>query len=483
MKYLTIFRIALILFTISLQANEVKFALDKGQKAIRTYSGDIDQKSSIHCIFYKDRIVKKYGIKPFFIDKNNEIIELNSFIFESEPTIISYHKGKGNITLITSENIIPRSDPSKKKFSIIDFNILTKESSLHEVPENKTPNVTLRLPNRTIFLNYSMKEKKLRSTIIQNGETILKTSYEINKNDSDNFAKVFSSPPKFINKNEYIESGSIDETKVYYDKNQLLFDHFSKNDQSIVSLTLKLQESTSLRSYTIDALDTEKIKNINSFYHRENLFLFYRTKDKTKYAIIDNEKGEIKTNNSIHQVFSGYFNNEKLKTIEKKLNKSRIYKPTITINESIENQHVLRLSYVDQTTYNYYNDWWFHHWMFQNMMMQQQQQMMQQNMNRTMNNLPRFGPNIESLEVYNLTKTSLSKKNESINIVLDSQFNPIEGGSTETIRKNINKDTYLKPFKERAGTKHFTAAFTNKTMRGVFYQKKIKQFSIKSFDL
>ncbi|WP_299440369.1 hypothetical protein [uncultured Aquimarina sp.] len=475
--YATILKIAFIFLTISLHASEIDFVLNKGQKVKSTYSGDIDQKSSIHLIIYKDKNRKEYGIKPFFIDENNKIIELNDINFSSEPTILSYHKNEETLTLIASEDTKLKLGIFTKKLTIIDVNINTKESKIKVLPKFKLPKVTVRLPEKSILLNYIVEEKRIDITNIVNGDNIIQTPFNVSE-DYGIFKRIFSSQPKFINTNEYIENGAIDDTKVYYDKGLLYFDYIRRNNQSILSLVLNPVQSNSLQFQIIDNLDIEKIKNLNSFYHKGNLFLMIKTKKSTILSVVDIKTGSIKFKKPIQGNFIGYFNDENLRLIDKAIRIQR-HKPTITINKSVEGLNVLRLSYVDKTTYNYHNNWWFHHQMFQNMMHQQQEFMRQQNFNR----MPSFGPNNETFDLYNTEVPSIIKENEFIKIVFDNNLNPIKNASVKTVKEYIDKNLYLEPFKDQKGIKHFTAAFSTESIRTIHYSKKSKKFIIETSSL
>jgi uncharacterized protein Veg len=72
MKNIVFLFISIFLFLSDVcHANEViTFKLSKGQKLIDTFSGDIDQNTSVHFIIFKDKSQKDYRIKFFFIDTN-----------------------------------------------------------------------------------------------------------------------------------------------------------------------------------------------------------------------------------------------------------------------------------------------------------------------------------------------------------------------------------------------------------------------------
>ncbi|GAA4278189.1 hypothetical protein [Aquimarina mytili] len=456
-------------------AGEISFKPEKSQKIESTFSGDINQESSIHLITFKDKSLKKFGLKPFFIDKDDSIIEFEYVLFEfSAPSVISFHRNDNTLTLVLLKKFYKPYQKSRtkplKELVIIDFDLVTKKSTQKIIEGFDDSSTIIRLPNKTIILH--KHDAKLEISQLKNSQNIEELKIEAKKEELELFNSIFSDNVQYVNTNEYVKNGSVAATKLYFDDNLLFFDTVDKKNQIVDMMTIDLMDLGKLKFTTFGNLSDHKIKNINTFIYDKKIFIVLKDKNGMSLEVFDIVTGEKQYHASLQEDLKDFIGSENLNKLSQKVSWSQ-NRATITVNKSIEDKMVVRFDFINVNTYNYHHDWWFHHWMWQNQMMQQQQLM-----NQNINNMPRFGPNPDFYE--DLAFLDLKKEDISIDLVFDENFTPLKDAKTETKRKEVDKDFYLKIIEKNRDSKHASVAFSSRSIRSIFYSKTQKTFFIKT---
>lgn len=461
--------LALTLFSsISSLAEEIKFQLESHQKLTGTYSGDIDQKTSVHLAMYKDNNTGTYGVKSFYINENDKIFTLDDISVKEEPSIISYHfnQNTSNLTLL-----IKQGKKNDQHLEIIDLNINTKTVSRNSLADYEDAYLVIREIEKTFLIYKEDKKNKLEIKTIYDSQKDHKETFSFSGKSEEIFKRIFKSKPESINTYEFVENGSIQPSKVYYTNDQLIFDHSFNQAYSILSIHPEDQTATTFQEFSLRGL---KIKAINSYIYGSKAFLFINNKKDLNLRSYDLEKGELIADVFLQKDFPHYFDVESLEKIIKKSSR-KAFSLTGTVNEGVENSMVVNIDFVPTNNYNYNYNWWWHHQFLRQQMMWQNQ-MMQQHMRMQMNT---FGPNPDSY----LPEVSLAKKTQSIKLVIDKDFNFIDGKNAESLRPKIDKDKHIKDFEDNRKLKDVTIAFTEKTARAIFYSKTSEKIHIKSIDL
>ena len=459
--YLTLLLIILSFFFS--HANEISYKIKKHQKIERTFSGDINQKQSVQLIILKDKITKTYEIIPFFFNKENKATEFDFIPFKKLPSILSYHFNNNTLTLITTQKI-----KNKTQLIILDLDINTRMLKSKIIDDFKDSDATFRLGSKTIFIHKT--DDSIKITEIENSLNLKEN--KINT-DSKNFKEVeyfFETRPDIININEYVENGSINKFQGYYNENHLIFTKINKNNTEVNLFKVDLNNySSKLNKIPLNNL--EGTKDLNTYFHNNNLYAMLVSKSDAYIKVIDIINNEVKFSKSLNSELKNNFNSEDLQNFIKKSSRKR-NKPTITVNKSIENKLVLNIDYVDTTIYNYNYNWWFHHWMWQ--------QQMQMHMQQVRMNAPSFGPNPA---FFNYDLMSVKKESNSLKLVFDLDFTINKLASIKTIKKDIDKEKHINTLKENTDFKHITVSFQENTIRSIYYSKKLKQFYIKTSNL
>lgn len=455
--------ILFVFFTISknIQANEIHYNLGDSKTKIGTFSGDINQESSIHLIIYKDRAKHNlYGIKNFFINKYENIIELEDVTFSESPKILSYHLSKDNLlTIMFNQN-------KTGKIVIVDFDIDQKKITNQQLIEIKSIDTTVRLPNKTILLKH---DRNLLNIIeIINTSTINNTSPKIDISNFGQLNTIFKSSPDIVNTNEYVKLGSVKSNKAYFYDNQLfILDYnFKKGETKTIKIDFNNNSNIIFNKFNFPI--TEKIKDGNYFFYKKNLFYVLNNKEDLILNIVDFDSHKLITTYSIVKELN--HSADILQILKKSAKKAN--KPTITVNTASNNNMIVNLSSVYINSYNYHHDWFWHQQMMQMHMMQQQM------MN---NNIPRFGPNPDFY-----TYVSTYNNDEKLcKLILNSNFEILTNSDKESVSiyQDIDKEKYIEDLKKNKSYKDATLSITSQSVRYIYYSKKEKVFIIKTSEL
>ncbi len=447
-------------------SKEIKFQLEEHQKLVGTYSGDVDQETSVHLAIYNDKEANTYGIIPFFITKEGKVISLEKVTVTHEPSIISYHFNpqSSNLTLLVQNG--KRKD---QQLEIIDFSILGHSSSRNTLVDYKEPYLVIRTKEKT-FLLFKEKEN-LEITTIIDSQKHHSEFFSFSGENAGLYNKIFETTPESINTNEYVEFGSISESKVYFFNERLIFDHSSEDKYTTLSLDPERNTSISLNEFHLE--DVKKLKDINSFIYGSKAFLFLNNKEDINLRSYDLESGKLIFNVLLKEELSGYLDSEALEKIIRKSSRNS-FSLTGTVNEGPENSMVVTIDYVSTRNYNYHYNWWWHH-QFMHQQMMWNQQMMQQHIQMQMNT---FGPNPES----HATEDFTAKKTQSVQLRIDQDFKFHDGREATTLRPEIDKEKTIEIFKKNKQLKDVSLAFTQTSARAIFYSKTTNMVHIQKFD-
>lgn len=465
MTYLKTFclLIALVLFS-NIQANpvELDFELEKHQKLIGTYSGDIDQEVSIHLVIFKDKKANDYKIRPFFNDQNGEMTRFADVAVSEEPSIFSFHYDfeKSNLTLILSHG-----RKASRLLEVIDLNTVSKEIGRKTINEERNPLLRIRTKDRT-FLIYKendglfkkTNEIDIRTLYTSKKEIVQTFSFE-GKNE-ELFQKIFEVTPESINTNEWLEHGSIRSSKVYFYNDRLIFDHISI--KGYTTLTLDPEDSTQITFEEYELGDSNKIRGFNSFIYDSKIFIFLNDKNDISLRHYDLESGELLKEISLLEKLSGVISPEDLKKVIQKSSRER-FSLTGTINEGANGSMIISIGYVENANYFYNYDWWWNHHFF-NQQMIWNNQMIQQQI-QIQSQIRNFGPNPQ----FYLPLEIIKNEAPTIQFITDSELNILEAQEIEPVRPKIDKEKYIKRFEHYKQFKDVSMAFTKYSGWAVYY--------------
>jgi len=457
-----------LLITFNFYANnEFGFDLPENHKLEATYSADLKEKGSIHLLITKEKGEKYFYLIPYYISKNGDFKELKTTQLSNIPSIISHHYDH-NVFTITSYN------KEKKALTIIDINTSDGSSTLHQ--EINFPNITslFRLDNRTVIIN-----KKNKYLFVKEIKTISSNkSYKIDipKDKLKLYKLITKENATPINQNEYVEKGAISNRKVYISGSNITFTY----ENSIINTTevMKIDyinESINLKSFGFS--NNNKFLNFNTFIKENKLYTISSNKEDLVINLINLETEKVEKSISLNENLKDIYSESE--SFLKNAKKGKM-KPTLTVNKTKDENLLIRIDQVNQTSYQYNHDWWFHHWWFHQQMMWQQQQMIQNQQQQMINSIPNgFGPNPEIY--YNIN--NIIEDIVPIEFVINQEFEILKNASNDTKHSNIDKSKYIEPIEKDKDITNISISFSDTEMKYVYQNKKDKKVYIKTVDL
>ncbi len=453
-----------ILFYFSIfisSANELfKFELSENQKLEYTYSASLANNTTLHLVIIKNSKLKKHEISSFYVSAEKQVKQLETFAMDDRPKIISYHMAGEEITLVTFNE-------KAKQLILIDFDITSGKHKINTIDDQLSPDNIFRLDTKTILV-YTAKNK-LQTYEINNTEKKSGKTITLSPEEEKKFHKILQQSPQEINQNEYVKHGSIKDVKVYLTENEnIVFTNESKN-KTIEMMLFDLQTKT-VESSEVDFSDpVTKYRDFNSYVQDDNLLVLLNDKEDVvlkKYNFVNkssSEKLSIRNNLAQIKIEGAHFEEFLKQAARLKM------KPTITLNKNKDTNFVVRLDYVDKTTYQYYHNWHLHFMMFHMMHMQH------------INHNISIGPNPSSYDDIFFTYGSpIKNESKSIEFVLDINTNFIlENASKETLFSALDKEEYLEKFKDDKSISEITTSFTESELRYIYQDKKSKFIYIK----
>lgn len=455
---LTFFIILSFLFT-KINSQNLKIDIEKNKKIITTLSYDIKNNISIHFIKFKNKKTKQYGLTPIVVNESNDIIQLEDLIFLQKPYIKSYHISENNLLTL----VVQPEENNKNKTLIIDLDLNTKTSKIITIFADKGRNFFFTLADKTFWVNFNAKDNLFLNVYnVINTEDIQNTKLTISQEQKDMFLSIFDSPIDIINRDHYIEYGSINFSQIYYTDNQIDFLHVDKKSGSTNYLTIPIEDPEKYYMKNISVTSINTIKDLNFYLFENKIFYLFYLNNKVFLEVIDMVSEKKLFQKILRECVRNEVDDKKIKKYSRTLYHYN-YSPTITVNRTIENNMIVNVGYVNNELYLYNNSWFF-----QNMMMQQ---MMQPT------NIPRFGPNPHSYTYI----SSNSDKEKPFQFLLDNDFNIIENGSKTSIFGKIDKQKNIDKLKSIPGTKYMAYDFTDSFVRALYYNINQKAFFLMSF--
>jgi hypothetical protein len=461
-----LFVLALLLNFSALKANDkIKFQLEDHQKYAGIFSGDINQNSSVHLLIYKDKDSDKFGLKPFFIDKDDKITAFDDVYFEDKPNIASFHYTE-NTHMLT---ILAKVKDEQLKTIDLNTRTLSVKSSDSDF---KDVYLKVRQPDRSILVLRKGDSRKITLRTIKNGNDSKEVVYDFEEMHKQAFDKIFSQKPEIVNQHEFVQNGSIKRSKLYIINEKLVLDYTAEEEYISIEIDPNTYTEPIVKTTEIEGFD--KVKDINSYVFDDRFYLFINNKEDLKMQTYDRDTATLLDRKSMTENVNDLVSASGVEDFIKQSKRNR-NKVTGTVNPTKNNNLLVTLDYVDKNNYNYHHDWWFHHWMMQQHMQMMQQQMIQQQMN-SMNSFG--GPNADTYNAA-LSFEDIFKEETSIQFVLKPDFE-ISGELEEAKFKDIDKDLYIDKFKDRKGLKHQSLAFTTSSIRYIFYSKATDSFHVET---
>lgn len=469
MKLLNVF---LILFLISSAPNK-EIKLEKTQKVLSTFSGNVDDTSSFHLILTKNLKDNKHNILPFVFEEE-AVNEMPAIEFDNKFEFISFHTNGDIITLITKTKI--NKEPS---IDVMDIDIstgkMTRSEQIFNIEDLKT---VVRGPNKNVLLYVNELEI---STVTINSANDFKESFILKNNDNEEFfTRLEEKRIDAIKTSEYTEDGSVNEFKAYLINQELML----TQDDQLLGQTNVLKLPTTVDGQQFIELETfthkseKRFKKNSSYINNNKLFQLRVGKQDVDLNIFDLDNGKVKTidlNNS--KVLSHSSDKEATDNFIKGALKSR-NQPTIAINTATNSSYSIRLNYENKKTYRYYDNWWWHHnWMWQQNMMFDQ--MVRDQQRQLMNNLPKFGPSATTPEYVLYDNDVLKKRNTAFEIGLDANGEIVPVSDIKTVFKAIDKKAFIDKLEEDKYLRHTSSTFTDEYCSFITYNRKTRAFTIK----
>lgn len=459
MKFITF--CLLLVFQFSFAIDPVKIELPERAKVEATYSVTIEKDKALHLVIAKDRNNKQFIIKPVMRLSNGELQHFDLIELELLPEILSHHIHNGKI-IITGHNY------KKKELYIIELDSEDGTHTLRAISDQKQPNFVLRTDNETFLVRRKGNARILYVQRIRTAEDEEMIEIAVKKEELRKFKLIVESLGSEINQNEYVEKGSISESKVYLQGEELIFtkDNITSYAAHVMIADLNADEPLSFLGVKGSTLD--KPKDFNTYFLDGRMFSVVSDKTDLLFSIYDLEQKVELNAISLQNDLAGLY--QQTEEFLKRLAKVKM-RPTLSVNKTVDGNYLVEINQVDKNTYVYHYDWFWHHdWMFQNMMWHQQEMMQ-----NVIDNLPqtRFIPSPEVFEGLDVLYAK-DVDFESIKFLIDRDGNLLSDGSEETVFHNVDKDEFLQPHRDDKKKLNFTASFTETTMSYIYQDKKSK---------
>lgn len=440
-------------------SNDITITINKNQKVIGTFSGDLNHKRGFQAFFTKNKETKSFEMMPILIDEKGDVTQLEKIIFKNRMYILSYHLNNEILSLLIKEE----RKGSGQTIKMLDINTKTQKHFIKELGRFNQYETIFRLKNKTFL--FHKKKRKLFFTSISDSKNIIKKEIEIGK-ERNNIFKTFFTGDYFtaINSNEFVKNGSISDNTIYFKNDKIFFMNLNKKRKTTNVLRFDFNDLENYKTISIRNNAFEKVKDFNSYLYDGNIVTTISGKEDTMIKITNFDSKETSFKVSVMDDLGLILNVDNLQELIKKSSKSK-YKPTVTANTSVDNNIVVNIDFVEKSKYVYYYNW---NWMFQHQMMVQQQQQMIQNMNRN------FGPNGLDIIMFPIVE-----KKRFMQFVISKDYKILKNASSKTIYKYIDTEAYMKKEEEDKSKKSLTSVFTDSNYYIIFFNKNSRKIIIK----
>ncbi len=457
MKTRILFFIAIFASTVML-SKDITITVDKNQKVLGTFSGDLNHKKGFQAFFTKNKKTKSFEMIPILIDEKGEIQQLKKVVFKHKMYILSYQLNKEVLSLLIKEE----RKGSGQNIKMVDINTKTQEHHIKELGRFIENQTIFRLKDKTFL--FHKKGRKLFFTSIRDSKNIINRDIEIDK-EHNNILKTFFKGDYIIavNSNEFVKNGSIVDNTAYFKNDKVFFINLNKKHKTTNVLRFDFNDLENYKAISIKNDAFAKVKDFNSYLYDGDIVTAISGKEDAiiKITNFDTEKTSFKIS-AMHDL-SSLLDTKSLQKFIKKSSKSK-YKPTITANTSIDKNIVINIDFVEKAKYSYYYDWvWYDYLMFQ-----QQALMKQQQINRN------FGPKVQEIILF-----SAEEEKTSMQFVISKDYKILKEASTKTMYQDIDKDGYLDKHKEDKSKKSLTGVFTDTNYYIIYFNKKTRKIIVK----
>lgn len=465
--------IAVLLITFSdalANTDPYKVTIPDNTKVVGTYSADFGATSTLHIVLLKNQDTKNFDLLPFFVSENNEVRKLATISVEREPSIISHHSNGSTVSMVSY-------DEKKKELTVYDLNTETGIHAIHTENDIKSPDNIFRLDDKTYLVHQDERRRKLNVRVITYAKGQDNISFDIDKSLKKEFELFTKFSQDAINRNEFVKLGSINKRKAYLSEGQLIYTMDDEKSGLTEAMIFHLDGSAKVEMSKFQNKALDKIKDYNSYIYNGDLFSAASNKEGMIFKVFDMNSGDETKSFSLEEAMKKANSGEANSSMQeylREVSKAKM-KSTVTVNATKEGKLLVRVDQVDKNTYNYHYNWWFHHWMWQQQIWHQQ--MMQQNIQNTINSLPKFTPNGEYYDEYYNVFGPL-KEEDGLEFVLDTNFDVAPEAGRETKFAIIDRDKYLKEFEDQKNLKEITAGFTSTNFRYIYMDKKTKEVFI-----
>ena len=464
------------------QSEIVRYQLPEKHRVVGTNSAKLNDSTSLHLAITKNRVIKKFEVKPFLIT-NTENRELNSLYFDEHPRIISTHHSEGIITILYEEHIQHRTYREKRIYGIdidIEKNLVSPSKEIKELMQIRGGYKTLiNADNATYF--FGEVNGVFFIFEVKNTKSITRKLYKIKHPVSPPLStRIKEEKNTYIKTDEYVNVGSTSPSQIfkYGDTFYVTYDYDKTSETYMYVLPFG---ATNRYEVSFEKFSSSLLKNRihKSFLTKEHLFQFSVGR---KEAILDihdhNTKKKITSFYYSSEQFGPYheyyFKGEKTEPKENRFFKSfnkfgigttYFPAPFITVNRASDNGYVIEIGHVDK--HSYYYDPFLHH-----RMMWQQQMMM-----NTM--LPKFspGPNPDDYPTGLFFYTETTNKT-SLKLSLEHNFNVTETLS-ETVYSHIDHSETIKQVNTIATFRKLSHIQFEEFTRFMFFDAFNKSFFIR----
>nr|WP_321245494.1 hypothetical protein [uncultured Psychroserpens sp.] len=462
MKFLTIL---LLVFCITGNPNNnSSVTLGKNFKVETTFSGNTSKNQSFHLIVAKNKEKENFEIIPVS-NNDGSLKKLESIVFKTEPSIVSFHNTNETVSLIVSSE-----ENRKDKFTIVDVNLASGVSKTLETFSGEDFKTVIRKDHKNTLI---FSNKDTLKIIVVDGMNPLKTINVETTDDDEVFLKDLNiSSLDAVNTDEFVANGSIEEFRAYGEGDDVFITRENKRTSHTTISRISLEDDISsyIESTVFKSQSGEKTKKSTSFFNGKNLFKLQLDKKEGNVSVYDLDA--TKSSNLDLSSVKISKNSKQFDGIDHFLKKASKYanEPTISVNKTKSGDLAMRVDYVNKETYQYqYNWWWWHHWMWQNQMFHNQ--MMQQHIN---NSVPKgFGPAQPNFDFY-YSKT----ESHFFEIVINTNNENVKIDNVETVHKFIDKKKYIDKLDEDTNVKHASTVFLDDELRYFGYDKKTKSFKV-----
>lgn len=468
------------IFSTTVVNNEIVLPEDFIPKS--TYSGDISANKSFHLIFTKNKKDNKFYAFTY-INNGNDILELPSFSSIKESSIVSYHTDANNLSLIV--NVVLKD---KSFYKIINYDLNSKKSTEsllfandHFLASIKQKNASILIYKYDTFLKF-ITIKGVNKPV----EKIIELDTNLNlffKNQTISSVKT----------NDYVFYGATETIRIYNYNNMLYFTRDSKEPidfKNEVIIPLFKFRYNVVQTLKIDLNQDKLTPVLNTFYNEDKLpfkkSTSYLYKDKLVHLEFSKKKGvvnfyDLNTNKfiisiSIENLFEDYINTNKefigITNYLKLANKNDLL-PTISVNETIDNNFRVRLDYV-KTNFKYNYDWMLYHQDFYSFHYQQillnkaTQKSIQESFDLTK-------PDDVAFE-----KTSLIPSKYNFEILFDKNGKLLNSEFPKTLFNINNRYSYISELEDNDSFSLVSSTHLKDNFRALVYIKHLNKFFFKT---